>query len=44
MADPDFYKESPALIKSTNDRAEAIPNEIGIAYERWAELDKQSGE
>jgi ATP-binding cassette subfamily F protein uup len=43
MADPDFYKEPPALIKSTNDRAEAIPNDIGIAYERWAELDEQSG-
>ncbi|MFT5122899.1 MAG: ATP-binding cassette subfamily F protein uup [Kiritimatiellia bacterium] len=40
MNDPEFYKETPEIIKGVNERAEVIPDEIGQAYERWAELEK----
>jgi len=39
LNDPDFYRRDPAEIKTVTERAEAVPHQLEIAFNRWAELD-----
>lgn len=40
LNDPDFYRRDPEEIKTVTDRAEAVPQELDAAYERWTELEE----
>jgi ATP-binding cassette subfamily F protein uup len=42
IAAPEFYKESPAAIRSTLERLESVRAERQQAYERWEELDSKA--
>ena len=40
LNDPEFYRRPPEEIKPVTERAEAVPHELEVAYDRWAELDE----
>ena len=40
LNDPDFYRRDPEEIKLVTERAEVIPLDLEVAYDRWAELDE----
>ena len=40
MSDADFYKQEPKSISATQDRYNAISEELEQAYTRWAELEE----
>lgn len=42
MADPAFFKKEPAEVRKVSERANAIPELIDSAFERWAELDERT--
>jgi ABC transport system ATP-binding/permease protein len=42
MADPGFFRADPEAIRQATARSQALPLEIGAAYERWAELDDRA--
>ena len=39
MADPNFYKQTPAVIAEANGRLDAIEAELKRSYKRWEELE-----
>lgn len=39
MTDPEFYKKDKVEIAAAQERAEAIPHELDIAFERWEMLE-----
>ncbi len=42
MGGAGFFKEPPEVIRNTRDRAAAIPGEIDVAMDRWAELEERA--
>ncbi len=41
LADPDFFKKDPDVIKQKTERATKLPNIIDTSFERWEELDQR---
>jgi ABC transport system ATP-binding/permease protein len=41
LADPDFFKKDPYVIKQKTERATKLPNIIDASFERWEELDQR---
>lgn len=42
LADPDFYKGDPDIIRTTTERSDALEAELDAAMERWAELGERA--
>ena len=42
MAQPDFFRKDPEVIRETSNRSQSLPQRIEAAFERWAELDRRA--
>jgi ATP-binding cassette subfamily F protein uup len=42
MAQADFFKSDPEVIRDVTSRSQVLPREIEAAFQRWAELDERA--